>query len=114
MLLGKEQLLQSPSLATQDVELPEFGGTLRIREWTGADNDAFGKAVDGIKFDGAMFAAAVAVSAVDDRGNRLFDMNGDLTRIASTWPKSALQRVWNAVQSMNRIGQQGLEDAEKN
>lgn len=113
-LLGKEQLLQRPSLPTEDVDLPEFGGSVRVRAWTGADFDAFAQAVQGFKFDGAMFAASVATSAVNEQGDRMFDLNGDVQRIASTWPKAALQRTWEVVRRLNNLGKDGLEDAEKN
>lgn len=114
MLLGKEQLLQRPSLPTEDVDLPSFGGSVRLRAWTGADHDAFAAAVHAFKFDGAMFAAALATSAVNENGDRLFDLNGDVQRLAAAWPKPDLEIVWDAVRRMNRLGKEGLEDAEKN
>lgn len=114
MLLGKAELLQRPPLTTEDLEVPEFGGTVRLRQWTGDDHDAFGRAVHDIKFDGAMYAAALAVSAVDENGNRLFDTNGDIAAIAKAWPKTALERVWSVVQRMNHVGTAGIESAEKN
>ena len=114
MLLGKSVLLQRPSLPTEDIELPEFGGTLRVRAWTGEDNDAFGKAAKACEFDGGMFAAAVAVSAINESGDRMFDMNGDVKRIAEAWPKPALERVWRVVSRMNSLTKAGAEEAEKN
>lgn len=115
MQLGtKEQLLQRPSLPTVDIELPELGYAVRVRDWTGADHDEFGAAVQGLKFDGAMFAAAIAVSAVDESGNRMFNLNGDIKLIASAWPNAALERVWDVVKVRNKLGKEGLEAAEKN
>jgi hypothetical protein len=113
-LLGKAELLQRPSLPTEDVELPEFGGAIRFRQWTGDDHDAFGRVCDGMKFDGAVYAAGVAVSAVDENGNRMFDLNGDIAHIAKAWPQHVLRRAWSVIQRMNAIGKAGLESAEKN
>lgn len=114
MLLGKEQLLQRPSLPTEDVELPSFGGSVRLRAWTGADYDAFGQAVQALKFDGAMYAAALAASAVNENGDRIFDMNGDVQRLASSVPKHDLELAWAAIRRINSLGNEGVESAEKN
>jgi hypothetical protein len=92
MLLGKEQLLQRPSLPTEDVELPSFGGSVRVRAWTGADYDAFGTAVQFL----------------------MFDMNGDIQRLAASIPKQDLETVWLAIRRINNLGNEGIEAAEKN
>lgn len=114
MLLGKDALLQRPTLATEDVELPEFNGSVRIRAWTGADHDAFSQAVKGVEFDGAFNAAAVAASAIKENGDKLFDMNGDIKKIAETWPKSVLDRAWKRIASLNGMAASSVDDAEKN
>jgi hypothetical protein len=113
-LLAKDVLLQRPSLPTEDVELPSFGGHVRLRAWTGADYDAFGTAVQAFKFDGAMYAAALAASAVNENGDRIFDLNGDLQKLAAACPKHDLEVVWAVVQRLNGLGKQGVEDAVKN
>ena|SRR5688572_8925170 len=114
MILGKEQLLQRPSMTTEDVPLPSFGGSVRLRAWTGADYDAFATAIQAFKFDGAMYAAALAASAVNESGDKLFDLNGDIQRLAASVPKPDLEAVYAAVQRLNGLGQQGVEDAIKN
>jgi len=112
-LLGKD--FQPPPLATEDVELPEFGDSLRIRQWSGATReDLFAilrKHGDDTRFNRA---AAVAVSAVDESGERVFDSNGDVERIQATWPASAIERVWSRIASINYVGEKGVKDAEKN
>ena len=114
MILSKEQLLQPMALPTEDIDLPQFGGTIRVRAWTGADYDTFGKAVKEFSFDGSMYAAALAASAINESGDRLFDMNGDIQRIASTFLKTTLERTYDVIRRMNKLGKEGLEDAEKN
>lgn len=113
-LLGKTELLQRPSLPTEDIELPSFTGVLRLRQWTGDDHDTFGRLCAAFTFDGAVFSAGVAVSAIDDKGNRIFDLNGDIQHIAKTWPMCDLRHAWSAIQRMNALGKAGLESAEKN
>lgn len=113
-LLGKEQFAQPPCLPTEDIDVPEFGGQMRVRAWTGAEYDEFGKAVKDFTFDGAMFSAAIAASAVTESGDKLFDMNGDIERISKTFRKTTLESAYEVIRRMNRLGKDELENAEKN
>lgn len=114
-LLGKDALLQRPSLPTEDVELPSFGGSVRVRAWLGTDKDDFEQFNRNAANDLHLFrASAVAASCVDADGVRLFNMNGDVQKISETWPAVDIDKVWDATSRLNKIGQQGLEDAEKN
>jgi hypothetical protein len=114
-LLGKEQLLLRPALPTEDVALPSFGGCVRVRAWLGTDKDDFDQfnrnATDDLHL---MRASAVAASCIGVDGNRLFNMNGDVQKIADSWPATDIDLVWEAASRLNSIGKQGLEDAEKN
>lgn len=114
MSLGKTELLTRPALAPVEVQLPEFGGSIRIRPWYGDEKDALGKIIDGKKDDSLIMAAYVAASACDESGNLLFNMNGDIEAIRSTWPASALKTAWQAVSDANGMGKKGMEGAEKN
>lgn len=114
-LLTKESLLTKPILETEDVVLPEFGGVVRVRQWLGEDKDDWQIYVSALKGDAhKLRAAAVAASLVGDDGNRVFNMNGDVDSINATWPASAIERVWEVVARLNKIGQKEVEDAEKN
>lgn len=113
-MLGKTELLTRPALAPVEVALPEFGGSIRVRPWYGDERDALGKWLEGKKDDSLIMAAYVAASACDEAGNLLFNMNGDVETIRSTWPASALRTVWSAVSAANGLGKKGVEDAEKN
>lgn len=114
-LLGKEALLSRPPLKTEDVELPEFGGSIRVRQWTGAEWDEWQVYVSKLNRDiRTMRAAGIAASVINDDGSLMFNMNGDIESINSSWPASAIERVWDAVRTINRIGKEELEEAEKN
>ena len=41
MLLNKEQIRQAADIQTQDIEVPEWGGTVRLKSLTGAERDRF-------------------------------------------------------------------------
>ena len=41
MLLGKEQILKADDLPTEDVEVPEWSGTVRVRGLSGKGRDEY-------------------------------------------------------------------------
>lgn len=114
MALGKTELLKRPTLASVEVPLAEFGDSIRIRPWYGDEKDALGKAIDGNRDDALIMAAYIAASACDADGNLLFNMNGDIESIRTTWPASALRTAWEAISAANGLGKKGAEAAEKN
>lgn len=77
-LLSKEKILSANDRPTEDVEVPEWGGTVRVRGLSGAERDAFESSLLGP--DGkpspsrlANFRARLlARTLVDETGNRLF------------------------------------------
>lgn len=114
MLLTKEQAAQRPPLPHEDIDVPEFGGSMRLRAWTGAEYDEFGKAIKDVTYDGAMYAAAVAVSAVGEDGEKLFDVNADVERISGMFLKTTLERAYDVIRRTNKLGKEGVEGAAKN
>jgi ribosomal protein L4 len=48
-LLSKDQILAAEDLPFQDVEVPEWGGTVRVRAMTGKDRDEFEK--DAMRYE---------------------------------------------------------------
>ena len=47
MLLTRESILAAQDLKSQDVEVPEWSGTVRVRMMTGAERDALGASLIG-------------------------------------------------------------------
>jgi len=41
MTLNKEQILRADDLKTEEVDVPEWGGSVRVRVLTGTERDAF-------------------------------------------------------------------------
>jgi len=77
--LSRESILTAaPPLALEVVEVPEWGGSVAVRELTGAERDAWEASVlgdDGKPSDQAMTnarAKLVVRSVVDDDGTRVF------------------------------------------
>lgn len=114
MLLTKEQLKSRPSVTTEDVDLPSFGGKVRVRAMFGDEHDVFQAFIKDRTGDGIVTAAMVAASVIDESGARIFDMNGDIEAIRQAWPQTELQKVFDVAARLNSFGKKGLEDAEKN
>ena len=115
MLLTAEQLKSPPSLVTEDVHMPEFGGDVRVKQWSGAEYDVWANFVSAQNNDSRLFRASViAATVVDEVGNLVLDMNGSLSLITDKWPAPAVTRVYEVAARLNAIGNKALEDAEKN
>lgn len=114
--LTKAQILAADSTKFADVEVPEWGGTVRIRTITGTERDLFDEHRDKIWKDGEQrlgtraFLCAMAIC--DESGKRLFAP----TEVQTLGEKSAtaLDRVFDAVWRLNGLGRDGVENAAKN
>ena len=119
MMLTRDQILEAPDLKTEAVIVAEWGGSVLVRSMNGADRDAFEASMITTLADGTrkpdmanMRAKLVALTVVDEAGNRLFDIT-DVARLALK-SASALERVFNAAQRLNGMGPTAEADAEKN
>jgi hypothetical protein len=114
-LLTREAILTAQDLAHEDVPVPEWGGTVRVRTLTGAERDALGAAMvdaDGKPDLVGYRCRMVAASVVDEAGARLFS-DADAAALGAK-SASALDRVASAVERINGMGAEAVEAAEKN
>jgi hypothetical protein len=114
-LLNKEAILGAPDLAHEDVEVPAWGGTVRVRVMTGAERDEFRAAIatdEGSVPVGKFSAALLAATLIDDAGIRLFD----IAEIEALQAKSAasLDRPATVAMRINGLGGNAVADAAKN
>lgn len=116
--LTREQILECVDLQYEDVAVPEWGGTVRVRGLTGAERDAFESSFvqqQGTKttFDMQnMRAKLVAMAVVDENGERLFSDRD----VAALGRKSgaALQRVFEVAQRLSGLTDEDIDELEKN
>ena len=119
MMLSKDQILEANDLVSEEVQVPEWGGSVKVRTMTGADRDAFEQSMVSIGDDGSrrpemsnMRAKLVALTLVDDSGNLLFSA-ADMPMLAKK-SAAALERVFDAAQRINGLGVKAEDAAEKN
>ena len=117
-LLSKTAILAAQDLQTEDVEVPEWGGAVRVRSFTGRERDAFEASM--VRGDGRdrkvdltnMRARLVGLTVIDESGQRLFtDEEADLLGAKSG---AALDRVFAIAQKLNGLSGSDVEELSKN
>lgn len=115
-LLSREDILNSKNLKTLDLEVPELGGAVRIREMTAAEYDELSTLIGQVGDENKtseILAVSASYALVDAKGNRLFvDQAGrDELRKLSI---AALRRIQEAALTLNGATKPEMEKIEKN
>ena len=117
-LLSKTAILAADDLQTEELEVPEWGGAVRVRSFTGRERDAFEASM--VRGDGRdrkvdltnMRARLVGLTVIDEAGQRLFtDEEVDLLGAKSG---AALDRVFAVAQKLNGLSGADVEELSKN
>ena len=117
-LLSKTEILTANDLQTEDINVPEWGGSVRVRSFTGRERDAFEASM--VRGDGKdrkvdltnMRARLVGLTVIDETGQRLFtDEEADLLGAKSG---AALDRVFAVAQKLNGLSGSDVEELTKN
>jgi hypothetical protein len=115
MILDRLSILAASDLATTDVEVPEWGGTVRVRALTGTAREAFGRSLigpDGKSSTVGYTAKLIAVSVVGEDGKPLFTM--DDLEVLGDKCAPALERIADAAESLNKMKAGAIEEAQGN
>lgn len=114
-LLSREAIFAAIDLKHEDVEVPEWGGTVRVRMMTGAERDAFSAAMvdeDGKPRLTDYTARLVAATVVGDDGERVF--TADDVEALGRKSAIALARVFAVADRINKLGAEAVEAAAGN
>lgn len=118
MDLNRDLILESKDLPREEVEIPEWGGSVFVRTMTGEERDAFDARLYKERDKGGEegirnISALVAVMTVVDRnGNRLFT-EADIVPLGRK-SSGALVRIWKVAQRLNVLGPKAEEELAKN
>jgi len=118
MLLNKEQIRQAADIQTQDIEVPEWGGTVRLKSLTGAERDRFEAGV--VQGQGRnttvnmknLRAKLVAQSAIAEDGSALFTEE-DVQWLGEKSAK-ALNRLFSAAQTLSGLTDGDVKELTEN
>lgn len=109
-LLSKNQILESEDVQTQDLEIPEWDGTVRLRSLRGWERDDFEQEISENKVNAR--ARLCSRVLVDENGDELFQ-TGDIKALGQKNAK-ALDRIFELALSMNGLSAESEEDLRKN
>jgi hypothetical protein len=114
-LLNKQAILSADDLKSVDVEVSEWGGSVRVRTMTGTQREAFGSALagdDGKADMGTFRVKLVVACAVGEDGEPLFTF--DDVHALSQKSGAALDRVFSVASKLNGMAADSVETAQGN
>ena len=117
-LLTRAQILAAEDIESEIVEVPEWGGSVRVRGLTGTQRDRFEQSIviqqgkkSRMNMDNIR-AKLCAMTMVDEDGGRLFS-DRDTEELGAK-SAAALDRVFAVAQRLSGISEDDLEELEKN
>lgn len=120
MLLTADAILAADDRATEDVHVPEWGGTVRVMALSGTDRDAYEAAmVDARKQDTVAavrlhnFRAKLVVKClVNDQGERLFE--DKQVKALAAKSGAVLDRLFDVARRLSGMDKDAVEEAAGN
>lgn len=115
MTLDRASILSANDLKTIDVEVPEWGGSVRVRALTGTARDMLGRSLVGAdgKPDPTHYnIKLVALSLVGENGHPLFTLDD----VQALGDKAApvIDRLASEIEKLNHLGSDAVEAARGN
>ena len=117
--LTRDQIVAQTTLKVVEVDVPEWGGAVQVRELSGRERDAFEASIVDSRSGGKpmlrlenMRARFVAACVIDDAGQPLF-YPSDVERLGEL-SAVALNRVWNVGRRLSGLSDDDVAELEKN
>lgn len=115
--LSRDAILKAQDLKREAVEVPEWGGSVLVRQMTASERDRFEARL--FVGDGAtrtinqdnLRAKLCALCIVDEQGKRMFE-DADIAALGGK-SAAALNRVFDVAQRINGMGAEAVDDAKK-
>lgn len=118
VLLSKDEILAAPDLEFEIVDVPEWGGKVRVKAMTGSERDSFEASM--LQGSGKnqkisiqdMRAKLCARTIVDMEGKRLFN-DAEVQKLGAK-SAAALDRVYGVASRLSKISSEDLDELAKN
>lgn len=114
-MLSREDILSIEDRTTEDVPVPEWGGTVRVRSLTGAERDAYEAGIVQVSGNGTkkinlknLRGRLVSLTCVDEDGNRLFT-DEDAIALGEK-SASALERLFDVARRLSGLSEDDVEE----
>ena len=117
-LLTRDAILAAPDLLTEEVPVPEWGGTVLVRGLTGTERDAFEEEMITGKGKNrdvnlANFRARLIVKSVVDKGGKRLFTQADMVALGGK-SAAAIQRVFQVAMRLSGMSDEDVEELTKN
>ena len=118
VVLGRDSILGAADLKEVDVDVPEWGGVVRVRGLRGVERDRFEAGI--VKGEGKnakadlsnLRAKLVVLCCVDEAGERIFS-DGDAEALGAK-NAAALDRVFDVARNLSGMSDGDLEKMQGN
>ena len=117
-MLGKDDILGKVNLKTEDVDVPEWGGSVRVRELSAEERDSYENELLVVRQEGRKTtvtpnlrnakAKIVVRAVIDEEGNRLFE-DKDVDRLGKL-SAQAIDRVAEVVSRLSGLTPKDVEE----
>ena len=111
-MLTKEQIFAARDLQTEDVDVPEWGGAVRVSVMSGKTREALMDVLQEPQATSRFQALMLASTIVDEDGTPIF-CEGDIEKLRDKSP-DVLVRLVDVAMRLNKLGAKSVDDAEKN
>lgn len=114
-MLSKDDILNADDRPIVDVDVPEWGGSVKLRAMSAAQRDQYeqamyesskGKTLDNVR------AALVAYCLVDDEGKSMFTPK-EVKELGEKGA-AAISRLFDVAQQLNRMTDESIEELKGN
>ena len=115
ILTNPQAILSRDDATYSEVDVPEWGGSIRIKSLSGAERTQILKAMNRNKetVDG-VFEKLIVLGAVDENGKKLFTDDAATLAILQSKDAGVTRRIGEAVLKLSGIAAGSAESAEKN
>lgn len=109
-MLTKDAIFSAEDIRTRDVEVPEWGGSVRVRTMTGSDRQSFYAAMshnEKHNLPDNMMERLIIATVIDEQGNPLF-VPSDIPKLAKK-SAVALNRVFEVASELNGLTSKSID-----
>lgn len=112
MALSRDQILSASDLQRQEIDVPEWGGSVFIRMMSAGEHARLAQDFEAIPKESYVFYL-LSKTLCDETGGLLFPAPGDIGLLA-TKSMAATERVYEAVARLNKLEKSDVQASEKN
>jgi hypothetical protein len=123
MSLNRDAIVGVKDYGLKEVEVPEWGGSVYLRKWTGKDRSLFWSKSVKASDEGAEMnwdtlfenqTLVVAMSLCDENGDKLFTTTEEDLAVLGAKDGDVIQRLYTESLLINGLAQISLEESAKN